>query len=97
MPEKKKEIPAAVRRWYRAIGAKGGQAGRGTPERKELMRQNALKRWAKHRAERDVTGLPGDAENKWEKKMRERNAKAAAAKPRRKIVHASANPEIGFR
>lgn len=42
----KKDIPESVRRWYRRIGAKGGQAGKGTEIRKNLMRQNALKRWA---------------------------------------------------
>jgi hypothetical protein len=41
----KKNIPESVRRWYRSIGAKGGQAGKGTERRRELMRQNAHKRW----------------------------------------------------
>jgi hypothetical protein len=45
----KKDIPEQVRRWYRRIGAKGGQAGKGTEVRRELMRENANKRWAKHR------------------------------------------------
>lgn len=41
-----KDIPESVRRWYRRIGAKGGQAGKGTELRKEIMRNNARKRWA---------------------------------------------------
>lgn len=42
-----KSIPESVRRWYRRIGAKGGQAGKGTELRRELMRRNARKRWDK--------------------------------------------------
>jgi len=49
MPKTKKDIPEAVRRWYRQIGSKGGQAGKGTEKRRELMRQNANKRWKAHR------------------------------------------------
>jgi len=45
----KKDIPEAVRRWYKKIGAKGGQAGKGTEKRRELMRQNARKRWAAYK------------------------------------------------
>lgn len=48
--ELKTACPEAVRRWYRAIGSKGGQAGKGTEERKRLSRQNAKKRWDKVRA-----------------------------------------------
>ena len=40
-----KEIPESIRRWYRKIGAKGGQAGKGTEVRRELMRRNAHLRW----------------------------------------------------
>jgi len=47
-------IPPQVRRWYRKIGAMGGQAGRGTETRRELMRANAYKRWAKHRVAQAV-------------------------------------------
>lgn len=45
----KKDIPEAVRRWYRRIGAKGGQAGKGTETRRELMKTNARKRWTKYK------------------------------------------------
>jgi hypothetical protein len=34
-----------MRKWYRRIGAKGGQAGKGTEIRRELMRKNIAKRW----------------------------------------------------
>jgi len=38
-----------LRRWYRKIGARGGQAGKGTEERREIMRKNAHIRWNKWR------------------------------------------------
>jgi len=38
-----------LRAYYRRIGARGGQAGKGTRVRIELMRANANKRWAKYR------------------------------------------------
>jgi hypothetical protein len=43
-----------MRRWYRSIGSKGGQAGKGTEKRRELMRQNAYKRWAKEREQKAI-------------------------------------------
>jgi hypothetical protein len=42
-----KEIPESVRRWYRRIGAMGGKAGKGKPERRELMRRAINIRWAR--------------------------------------------------
>jgi hypothetical protein len=42
-------MPEAVRRWYQKIGAMGGQAGKGTETRRELMRRNAHIRWNKYR------------------------------------------------
>jgi hypothetical protein len=48
--QKKSGVPETVRRWYRKIGAKGGQAGKGTDIRRELMRANARKRWAREKA-----------------------------------------------
>lgn len=51
--ELKSACPEAVRRWYRSIGSKGGQAGKGSALRKEISRQNARKRWAKVHANGD--------------------------------------------
>jgi hypothetical protein len=50
----KKDIPESVRRWYRRIGARGGLAGKGTEIRREIMRTNANKRWAKHRKAKEA-------------------------------------------
>jgi hypothetical protein len=47
-------IPEPVRRWYRKIGAMGGQAGKGTELRRELMRRNANKRWAGERKRKAI-------------------------------------------
>ena len=40
----------AVSKYMAEIGAKGGKAGKGKADRKEICRKAAQARWAKHRA-----------------------------------------------
>jgi hypothetical protein len=51
VPDMKMKFPMTkdLKRWFRSIGSKGGQAGKGTKKRSDLMRENAHKRWAKQR------------------------------------------------
>lgn len=41
-----------VRRWYQKIGARGGQAGKGTAVRSKLMSDAAHARWDKAKAKK---------------------------------------------
>lgn len=68
--------PEAVRRWYRSIGSKGGQAGKGSEARREVGRASAKKRWAKIRASGGVN---------WAKpKGRPKKKRPQAKPPKRK-------------
>jgi hypothetical protein len=40
------KLSPAIRKWYRRIGTLGGAAGKGTPLRRQLNRQNIRIRWS---------------------------------------------------
>ena len=56
--------PESVRRWYRSIGSKGGQAGKGTEKRRTVARKAAKKRWSAIRANGGVSWSQPDRPKK---------------------------------
>lgn|SRR5215469_2898386 len=100
MPTKSKidSCPENVRRWYRAIGSKGGQAGKGTELRREIARRSARKRW-------DAVKASGGAN--WQKpKGKPKKKRPQAPPPKKKLITVKmpaivttggSQPVIGFK